>query len=45
MNRIIREQDSKLNELETWKVSEEERKIKLAFYAGELSRLLNQTAN
>ena len=45
MNRIIREQDSKLNELETWKVSEDERKIKLAFYARELSRLLNQTAN
>ena len=45
MNQIIKTQDEKLNDFESWKQNEEQRKIKLAYYAGELSRLLNATAN
>ena len=42
---IIREQTEEIDKLERWKKNEEERKIKVAFYAEELARLVNSTKN
>jgi putative protein kinase ArgK-like GTPase of G3E family len=41
--KVIREQSAEMTKLEIWKKQEEERKIKVAFYATELAKIVNST--